>query len=41
MFIIQDGKPESIDPISVMTGYWVYSTKDDSVPLQYNPSQAL
>ncbi|OQB36232.1 MAG: Halolysin precursor [Euryarchaeota archaeon ADurb.Bin165] len=29
------------DPISVMTGYWVYSTKDDSVPLQYNPSPGI
>ncbi len=29
------------DPISIMTGYWVYSTKDDSVPLQYAPSPGI
>lgn len=29
------------DPVSIMTGYWVYSTKDDSVPLQYAPSPGV
>jgi len=26
------------DPISIMTGYWIYSTKEDSVPLSFASS---
>jgi len=29
------------DPVSIMTGYWVYSTKDDSIRLQYAPSPGI
>jgi len=30
----------STDTISIMTGYWIYSTKEDTIPLTYQSSSA-